>query len=347
MGDLAFTTENQNRPVGAAESSSVSSPPTSSQYLPSSPTSSSASSAATAPAHRSPMMTLALSEERSRAPILPPPPSHPSLPSLDHATFSSPSTSSNSMSPRPIAGSKSLSPEIHDPRSPTSTTSSHQTSLQFKSSQPRPNQQRLTRPTGFRASAALIPMDAPTQPRTYLGPSATSRKDLHVVAQHLVSTGNVKGLGRKRSRAAAGLDSPGSATPPPPPSMRRTSTVDTMVPEEEDELAAESVPSLPDTASLVEKLEDKRRKNALSARKSRQLKKETKEALEREVSRLKGLLEECERDRDYWRNVAEEARSGVLPPPSLGHPHDGQQQHGHTHKLPPIKQVLDAAAAAE
>jgi len=182
-------------------------------------------------------------------------------------------------------------------------------------------------------------MDAPTQPRTYLGPSATSRKDLHVVAQHLVATGNVKGLGRKRSRAAAGLDSPGSATPPP--SMRRTSTVDSMVPEEEDELAAESVPSLPDTVTLVEKLEDKRRKNALSARKSRQLKKETKDALEREVSRLKGLLEECERDRDYWRNVAEEARSGGPPP--LGHPHDGQ----HTHKLPPIKQVLDAAAAAE
>jgi hypothetical protein len=115
-----------------------------------------------------------------------------------------------------------------------------------------------------------------------------------------------------------------------------------MVPEEEDELAAESVPSLPDTATLVEKLEDKRRKNALSARKSRQLKKETKEILEREVSRLKGLLEECERDRDYWRNVAEEARNGHSGVPSLGHSHDGQQ----THKLPPIQQVLDAAAAA-
>ena len=166
--------------------------------------------------------------------------------------------------------------------------------MQYKN-QGRPNQQRLTRPTGFRASAALIPMNAPTQPRTYLGPSATSRKDLQVVAQQLVATGNVKGLGRKRSRATAGLDSPGSATPPP--SMRRTSTVDTMVPEEEDELAAESVPSLPDTATLVEKLEDKRRKNALSARKSRQLKKETKEVLEQQVEALTN-------ERDQWRALA-------------------------------------------
>jgi len=105
----------------------------------------------------------------------------------------------------------------------------------------------------------LIPLDAPTQPRTYLAPSSTAPKDLPHNAFAVT--------GKKRSH---------------------------------DELAASSNDDQPseDPSDEKERLEAKRRKNALSARKSRQLKKETKESLEAEVARLT-------QERDHWQALAE------------------------------------------
>jgi hypothetical protein len=170
-----------------------------------------------------------------------------------------------------------------------------------------------TKATGFRTNIALIPIDAPTQPRNYLGPSATSRKNLEAVAAAMAANGVTPGgRGRKRTRAAAGLKLEGDHGEGA--SGARTRSSEGVG--EEDQLNSDSIspPSTqhrgavdPDTvkASILEKLEDKRRKNALSARKSRMLKKETKEMLETEVDRLKSLLEDMTEERDYWKERAE------------------------------------------
>ena len=115
------------------------------------------------------------------------------------------------------------------------------------------NDQRNNSTTGTRKGIkpeALLLLDAPTQPRKYTGPSATSPKDLSSVST--VLTG-------KRPRAEA-------------------------LEEEEDELDADE-PLAPDMTES-EQIEWKRRKNVLAARRSRKRKLEYQRELEESVEKL-------------------------------------------------------------
>ena len=93
---------------------------------------------------------------------------------------------------------------------------------------------------------SLVPIDAPTQPRKYISPSATSRKDLPAI------------FARKRSRSQAF--------------------------EGDDELAEEE--QLGPNATEKEQIEWKRRQNTLAARKSRKRKLLHQQELEESVERL-------------------------------------------------------------
>ncbi|TFK34227.1 hypothetical protein BDQ12DRAFT_567877, partial [Crucibulum laeve] len=92
----------------------------------------------------------------------------------------------------------------------------------------------------------LVPLDAPTQPRRYVMPSATSRKEVPAV------------FARKRGRSAA-------------------------FGEEDDELEEEP---LAPNATEKEQIEWKRRQNTLAARKSRKRKLEHQQELEGRVEQL-------------------------------------------------------------
>lgn len=108
---------------------------------------------------------------------------------------------------------------------------------------------RKTSATGTRKNItpdSLVPLEAPTQPRKYTTPSATSRKELPAV------------FAKKRSRSQAFAD-------------------------EEDELVDEP---LPPNATEKEQIEWKRRQNTLAARKSRKRKLEHQQLLETSVSVL-------------------------------------------------------------
>ncbi|KAF5348500.1 hypothetical protein D9756_009640 [Leucocoprinus leucothites] len=93
---------------------------------------------------------------------------------------------------------------------------------------------------------SLVPLDAPTQPRRYLTPSATSKKDLPAV------------FARKRARQQ-------------------------MLDGEEDELECEP---LKPNATELEQIEWKRRQNTLAARKSRKRKLQHQQELETQVNNL-------------------------------------------------------------
>ncbi|KAF5377900.1 hypothetical protein D9615_006763 [Tricholomella constricta] len=94
--------------------------------------------------------------------------------------------------------------------------------------------------------AALVPINAPTQPRKYLIPSKTSRKEVPSV------------FAKKRSRSTA-FD------------------------EEEDEF---NEPPLPPDATEKEQIEYKRRQNTVAARRSRKRKLQYQQDLEEKVERL-------------------------------------------------------------
>lgn len=103
-------------------------------------------------------------------------------------------------------------------------------------------------PTGTRKNISpesLVPIEAPTQPRSYVIPSVTSRKELPAV------------FAKKRARSMAFGD-------------------------EEDELAEEPVDpnALPPTATEAEAIAAKRRQNTLAARRSRKRKLEYQRQLE-------------------------------------------------------------------
>ncbi|EAU86412.1 hypothetical protein CC1G_05406 [Coprinopsis cinerea okayama7 len=113
----------------------------------------------------------------------------------------------------------------------------------------KPATRRRSNATGTRKGItpeSLVPLDAPTQPRKYATPSATSRKELPAV------------FARKRARSQA-FD------------------------EEEDEL--QEAPPGPN-ATEREQIEWKRRQNTLAARKSRKRKLEYQQKLESDVERL-------------------------------------------------------------
>lgn len=109
---------------------------------------------------------------------------------------------------------------------------------------------RRTTATGTRKGItpeSLVPLDAPTQPRKYATPSATSRKELPAV------------FARKRARSQAFGD-------------------------EEDELEGEQAPG--PNATEKEQIEWKRRQNTLAARKSRKRKLQHQQELEDTVRGL-------------------------------------------------------------
>ncbi|KAG5644317.1 hypothetical protein DXG03_008675 [Asterophora parasitica] len=111
------------------------------------------------------------------------------------------------------------------------------------------NPRRRSSATGTRKGVtpeALVPIDAPTQPRKYLAPSKTSRKDLPLV------------FAKKRSRSTA-------------------------FGEEDDEF---NEPPLPPDASEKEQIEYKRRQNTVAARRSRKRKLQYQQDLEDKVERL-------------------------------------------------------------
>jgi len=145
-------------------------------------------------------------------------------------TMASPATPS--LNPASVYSSPQVPTTPSFPMSPTST-------------------QRKSMATGTRKNltpAALVPLDAPTQPRKYLMPSATSRKELPAV------------FAKKRARSQAFAD-------------------------EDDELRDDQHP-LPPNATEKEQIEWKRRQNTLAARKSRQRKLQHQLELENAVERL-------------------------------------------------------------
>jgi len=119
-------------------------------------------------------------------------------------------------------------------------------------SKPLPTSRRKTSATGTRKNVtpeSLVPVDAPTQPRKYITPSATSRKEVPAV------------FARKRARSQAFGD-------------------------EEDQLEDELY-TLPPNPTEQELIEAKRRQNTIAARRSRKRKLEYQRELEDSVESMK------------------------------------------------------------
>jgi hypothetical protein len=149
----------------------------------------------------------------------------PTSPALDPASLFSP--------PQPMDSSPYLPQQQSFPSSTSQTSQAR----------------RRTSATGTRKNLtpdSLVPLEAPTQPRRYLTPSATSRKEVPAV------------FARKRARHQ-------------------------MLDGEEDEL--EEAPLKPNATEL-EQIEWKRRQNTLAARKSRKRKLQHQQELENQVSDL-------------------------------------------------------------
>jgi hypothetical protein len=120
------------------------------------------------------------------------------------------------------------------------------------SDKPLPTSRRKTTATGTRKNVtpeSLVPIDAPTQPRKYITPSATSRKEVPAV------------FARKRARSQAFGD-------------------------EEDQLEDEAF-TLPPNPTEQELIEAKRRQNTIAARRSRKRKLEYQRELEDSVEAMK------------------------------------------------------------
>jgi hypothetical protein len=120
------------------------------------------------------------------------------------------------------------------------------------SDKPLPTSRRKSTATGTRKNVtpeSLVPIDAPTQPRKYITPSATSRKEVPAV------------FARKRARSQAFGD-------------------------EEDQLEDEAF-TLPPNPTEQELIEAKRRQNTIAARRSRKRKLEYQRELEDSVEAMK------------------------------------------------------------
>jgi hypothetical protein len=145
---------------------------------------------------------------------------------------------------------------------------------------PRPtaSNARRSKPTGIRKGVTpntLLDVDAPTQPRKYVTPSATSKKDVPAV------------FARKRARSTAFGD-------------------------EDDELAAEDMPLNPTEAELIE---IKRRQNTVAARKSRKRKLEQFQRLERDVDYERKMKELwMERANTMWAALRQFPEYKDFPP---------------------------------
>ena len=122
-----------------------------------------------------------------------------------------------------------------------------------QSDKPLPTARRKSTATGTRKNVTpetLVPIDAPTQPRKYITPSATSKKEVPAV------------FARKRARSQAFGD-------------------------EEDQLEDESF-TMPLNPTEQELIEAKRRQNTIAARRSRKRKLEYQRELEDSVDALRG-----------------------------------------------------------
>ena len=136
------------------------------------------------------------------------------------------------------------------PRLPTSTSAPASVPAPASPAPSASSTRRRSTATGTRKGItpeSLVPIDAPTQPRKYVTPSATSRKELPAV------------FARKRARSTA-------------------------FGEEEDELEGEKPPG--PNATEREQIEWKRRQNTIAARKSRKRKLEHQKMLEERSSEL-------------------------------------------------------------
>jgi hypothetical protein len=155
----------------------------------------------------------------------------PALPQLENL-YTMPSPLTPSLDPHSLYAS---------PRLPTTPS--------FPSHPAPSASRRKSTATGTRRNItpdSLVPLDAPTQPRKYTTPSATSRKELPAV------------FAKKRARSQAFGD-------------------------DEDEVPEEP---LPPNATEKEQIEWKRRQNTLAARKSRKRKLQHQLELEEAVERL-------------------------------------------------------------
>lgn len=185
----------------------------------------------------------------------------PALDSLDSPTmYSLPQTPA--ILPTTLYNSPRLPATLLPPTSSSSASSSTVTASTSKQSRP-----TKPLPTGTRRNitpAALVPLDAPTQPRQYVTPSATSRK--------VVPAAFAKGKKRARSEVdGGGGDDADLSTLP------------------------EGIADLdPNTQDAIEV---KRRQNTLAARRSRQRKLE-------HVRELEDTVERITQDRDMWMSRA-------------------------------------------
>ncbi|KAG8996784.1 hypothetical protein FRB94_008038 [Tulasnella sp. JGI-2019a] len=185
--------------------------------------------------------------------------SHPSSLSVSTGSSMSPPTTNL----RPIATLGNY-PAPRTSTSPTSTSAVATTS----SAVPIPN--------GIRKNvkpADLLPVDAPIQPRNYITPSATSRREVPPsVARTFVPSSS-----RKRSATAAGM-------------AAAEDMQDELAEEESDEVVAkrnkEREGMDPEKRALLDHVEASRKRNTLAARKSRQRKLEHVRGLEELVERL-------------------------------------------------------------
>lgn len=136
---------------------------------------------------------------------------------------------------------------------------------------------RRTSATGTRKGVtpeALVSVDAPTQPRKYITPSATSRKELPSI------------FARKRSRSAA-------------------------FGEDEDEVH-DDVPPLGPKPTERELIEHKRRQNTVAARRSRKRKLEYQQHLEERVKTLEGECERLKERVAIYQEMLR--GQGLVPP---------------------------------
>ncbi|KAG7100109.1 hypothetical protein E1B28_001889 [Marasmius oreades] len=163
-------------------------------------------------------------------------------------------------------GSSSLDNNAERPSSCTldsSFTGAHHPSL------PSPSRTSRTSPTGAirprHSPERLIGLDAPVQPRNYLSPSSTSRKEI------------------------------------PTYFLKRRPQPQRSEEEEDDELIEE----LPSNATDQEKIEFRRQRNTIAARRSRRRKMAYQQELEESVERLK-------MERQKWKTRAETLRQLLL-----------------------------------
>jgi len=137
------------------------------------------------------------------------------------------------------------------PQTPSLDQSTFDSPL-VRSDKPLPTSRRKVSATGTRKNVTpetLVPIDAPTQPRKYVTPSATSRKEMPAV------------FARKRARSQAFGD-------------------------EEDQLEDETI-TLPPNPTEQELIEAKRRQNTIAARRSRKRKLEYQRELEDSLEAMK------------------------------------------------------------